>query len=118
MMAIAGASAYFVPNPVDAGLDPCAVCIAHGAALAAPNSSPPDPCKTCQPPEAPRAPTFFGADGDKSVNVSRGSRRMQLIHGLIADCVAQVFGGFFAIVGLGLGIVIIWHGIDLKPMRN
>jgi hypothetical protein len=38
--------------------------------------------------------------------------------GIIGDSATQAIGGFFAIVGMGLGIVIIRYGVKVEPRRN
>ena len=38
--------------------------------------------------------------------------------GIIGDGATQVVGGFFAIVGLGVGIVTVRHGINVEPRKN
>lgn len=38
--------------------------------------------------------------------------------GILGDAATQAIGGFFAIVGMGLGIVIIRYGVKVEPRRN
>ena len=38
--------------------------------------------------------------------------------GIMGDAATQAIGGFFAVVGMGLGIVIIRHGVKVEPRRN
>lgn len=38
--------------------------------------------------------------------------------GTFADCATQAFGGFFAIVGTGLGMVIMRHGLQVTPRKD
>jgi hypothetical protein len=38
--------------------------------------------------------------------------------GIIGDGVTQAIGGFFAVVGMGLGIIIIRYGVRIEPQRN
>lgn len=63
------------------------------------------------------APGFLSPD-HKSGSNSIPARKMQLIHGLIADCASQIIGAYFAIVGMGFGIVIVRRGVNLEPWRN
>jgi hypothetical protein len=41
-----------------------------------------------------------------------------LYHGLIADCSTQAFGSFFAVVGMGFGMVVMRCGFRVKPRVN
>lgn len=38
--------------------------------------------------------------------------------GIIGDAATQAIGGFFAVVGMGLGIVVIRYGVKVEPRRN
>lgn len=38
--------------------------------------------------------------------------------GIMGDTATQAIGGFFAIVGMGLGIIIIRYGVKVEPRRN
>lgn len=62
-------------------------------------------------------PGFWSKDRKAPGNTPE-ARQMQLIHGLIADCLSQIVGAFFAIVGMGFGMVIVTHGVSLDPWRN
>ncbi len=41
-----------------------------------------------------------------------------IVKGLIGDCTTQAIGAYFAIVGMGLGIVILRHGLQIQPRKN
>ncbi len=38
-----------------------------------------------------------------------------IVYGTLMDCVSQIIGGFSAVVGMGLGILVMRQGIHLKP---
>lgn len=61
-------------------------------------------------------------DGDVSqLDKKQGEARLQKIdlkglrQGLTADCATQAFGGFFAVVGMGFGMVVMRRGFRVKP---
>ena len=41
-----------------------------------------------------------------------------IIQGLIGDCSTQAIGAYFAIVGMGLGIVVLRCGLRIQPRKN
>lgn len=41
-----------------------------------------------------------------------------VILGVAGDCMSQAIGGFFAIVGMGLGIIIVSYGFEFRPHKK
>lgn len=38
--------------------------------------------------------------------------------GIVCDCLSQAIGGFFGIVGMGLGIIIVRYGFEFQPRKK
>jgi hypothetical protein len=43
------------------------------------------------------------------------SSALDLVHGLIGDCMTQAIGAYFGIAGMGLGILIMRRGLTIEP---
>ena len=56
------------------------------------------------PPEDPGKPTK--------------AHRLQIVQGLTADCGIQIIGAYFAVVGMGFGIVILRYGLNVDARRT
>lgn len=58
-------------------------------------------------------------DGSSNVSYLEGNTSdLGIIQGLIGDCSTQAIGAYFAIVGMGLGMVILRHGLQIQPRKN
>jgi hypothetical protein len=42
----------------------------------------------------------------------------QLAQGLTVDCGIQIIGAYFAVVGMGFGIVILRHGLNVEARQT
>jgi hypothetical protein len=62
---------------------------------------------------------FLGGMADKAIaiRVWKTSLEGQAL-GLFGDVLSKVVGGYFGIVGLGLGIVMLRHGVRVDPQRT
>jgi hypothetical protein len=57
------------------------------------------------------------------VNLNKYSRSVrglehEVILGVVCDCLSQAVGGFFGIVGMGLGIIIVRYGFEFQPRKK
>ena len=43
---------------------------------------------------------------------------LQIVQGLTVDCGIQIIGGYFAVVGMGFGIVILRYGLNVDARRT
>jgi hypothetical protein len=44
--------------------------------------------------------------------------KLGVILGVAGDCMSQAIGGFFGIVGMGLGIIIVSYGFEFRPRKK
>jgi hypothetical protein len=78
-------------------------------------ATPPEEVKTT-PPEGAKIPQAE-EDADLRMRKWKGSLEGRAL-GLFGEVLSKVVGGYFAIVGMGLGIVMLRHGVRVDPQRT
>lgn len=57
-------------------------------------------------------------DQPEDPNKPTKAHRVQIVQGLTVDCGIQIIGGYFAVVGMGFGIVILRYGLNVDARRT